>query len=35
NPFNLDSSRTQATFGLEPTPFEESLAAMAGALASA
>lgn len=35
NPFNLDSSRTQAAFGLEPTAFEESLAVMAGALASA
>jgi nucleoside-diphosphate-sugar epimerase len=35
NPLSMDSSRTQATFGLEPTPFEESLAVMAGAFASA
>jgi nucleoside-diphosphate-sugar epimerase len=35
NPFILDSSRIRATFGLEPTPFAESLAVMAGALASA
>jgi nucleoside-diphosphate-sugar epimerase len=35
NPFNLDSSHTEATFGLGPTPFEESLAVMADALASA
>jgi nucleoside-diphosphate-sugar epimerase len=31
NPFILDSSRIRATFGLEPTPFAESLAVMAGA----
>jgi hypothetical protein len=35
NPFILDSSRTRATFALEPTLFAESLAVMAGALASA
>jgi nucleoside-diphosphate-sugar epimerase len=35
NPFILDSSRTQATFSLEPTPFAESLAVMADALAAA
>jgi nucleoside-diphosphate-sugar epimerase len=35
NPFDLDSTRTQATFGLEPTPFAESLAVTAGTLDAA